>query len=90
MGEYTVDWNGLSGGVFWMVLISVVFYLVGMSTVSWGVDDEKEFHVGLWDASQCNVDILSPCKYIFPSDKVQKRKPYDFFVVNRQQISTKI
>ena len=73
-----------------MVLISVVFYLVGMSTVGWAVDDEKVFHVGLWDACQCSVDISSPCKYIskfsLMMTQCEREKQCNFVVVNQQLI----
>ena len=74
MGEYKVNWNGMSGGAFWLVLISVVFYLVGMSTVGWAADGD--LHVGLWDACNCNLDISSPCKYITIWITIQAHSPW--------------
>ncbi len=60
MAEFQVDWNGLSGGAFWLVLVSLVFYVVGMATIGWAVNTTTSFHVGLWDACQCNMMRTSP------------------------------
>ena len=59
---FRVDWNGISGGAFWLVLISLVFYVVGMSTVGWATNTTYKFQVGLWDACQCGMLPSSPCK----------------------------
>ncbi len=63
MGEYTLSLEGLSGAAFWLVLISLVFYIVGLATVGWAVDGEDDYHLGLWDSCKCNWGTPSACEY---------------------------
>ncbi len=51
VATHHIDWQGLAGAIFWLVLASLVLFVIGFSTTGWKVEDK--IHTGLWESCQC-------------------------------------
>lgn len=50
---HTISFRGLAGGIFVLLSLSTVLYVIGFATTAWSID--RTTHVGLWEVCTCGI-----------------------------------
>ena len=61
VATHHIDWAGLAGAIFWLVLASLVLFVIGFATPGWSVTNKM--HTGLWEACTCGQGTSDESKF---------------------------
>lgn len=48
---HCIDWNGISGAIFWITISSCIICILGFATTGWHI--QGDIHQGLWEKCNC-------------------------------------
>ena len=51
VATHHIDWAGLAGAIFWLILAALILFVIGFATPGWSVS--SKIHVGLWETCTC-------------------------------------
>ena len=51
VATHHIDWNGMAGAIFWLILASLVLFVIGFATPGWSIRNDS--HTGLWETCNC-------------------------------------
>ena len=65
VATHHIDWAGLAGAIFWLVLAALVLFVIGFATPGWSVSGDV--HTGLWETCTCGMknNYESDSKFCF-------------------------
>lgn len=58
IATHEINLHGLSGGIFWTIMLAVIFYVLGFATVGWeyGSGYRGGYWVGLWSTCSSSTN----------------------------------
>ena len=49
---HTISFRGMAGGIFILLSLATVLYVIGFATTAWSLD--RGNHEGLWESCDCH------------------------------------
>ena len=54
VATHHIDWAGLAGAIFWLILAALILFVIGFATPGWSVS--SKIHYGLWETCRCGQE----------------------------------
>lgn len=67
VATHHIDWGGLAGVIFWLILASLVVFVMGFATPGWSIAGNQQ--LGLWERCTCGQSTPDKSESAFSSGK---------------------